>query len=109
MNSTLNQPELPEDYTVVLPANCGTVSAEDIQVRLVIASDHAEEIRVNAAKVENLGHAVLQLLLAAKLDADTRDMAFQVVSPSQAFIDRAVNCQLAEMLGLVIEEEKCSE
>lgn len=104
MNSTPNPPELPEDFTVFLPANGTTVTAEELQVRLVLASDHAEEIRVDASQVENLGHAVLQLLIAAKADADARDMDFHVVSPSPAFLSRVTACRLAEPLGLATEE-----
>lgn len=106
MNSMLSPPELPDDLTVVLPASGTTVAAEEVQARLVLAADHAEEIRVDAGQVENIGQAVLQLLLAAAQEADAKDMDFRIIDPSPAFVERVTACRLAERLGLGAPEEQ---
>lgn len=105
MNSTPSQPDLPDDPVIdegpiQLPANGTTVSAEDLQVRLVLAADRLPEIRIDAAQVENVGQAVLQLLVAACAEADAKGLDFEIIAPSEAFLARVHACRLGEPLGL---------
>ncbi|ARS28972.1 STAS domain-containing protein [Sphingomonas sp. KC8] len=101
-----NLPDLPgEDRSLRLPVHGSTVTAEDLRVRLVLASDFDGEIAVDASEVESVGQAVLQLLVAAKAEADSAGQAFTIVSPSPAFVDRVTACRLGEAIGLIREEE----
>lgn len=111
MNSTPSPPDLAPDPVIdegpiVLPANGTTVSAEDLQVRLVLAADRLPEIRVDAARVENVGQAVLQLLVAARAEADAKGLDFEIVTPSEAFLARVHACRLGAALGLSAETEQ---
>lgn len=96
------------DRLVVLPANCDTVSAEDLQVRLVLAIDHDSEIRVDASAVDSVGQAVLQLLLAAKHEAQAGGQPFTIERPSAAFVERVEACRLADALGLSHQKDAAS-
>jgi len=104
MNSPLSPPELApvlaEDRSLRLPANANTVSAEDFKVRLVLAADLDEEIQIDASQVESVGQAVLQLLVAARNEAEHKSLDFEIINPSPAFVERVAACGLAEMLGL---------
>ncbi len=106
MNSTPFPPDTAaDDVMVVLPANGTTVAAEDLQARLVLAADLAGEIRIDAAAVENVGQAVLQLLLAAREEAEAKGIDFTIANPSPAFRARVTACRLEDALGLTIQEE----
>jgi anti-anti-sigma regulatory factor len=93
-----------EERSLRLPANGTTVIAEDLRVRLVLAADLDEEIVVDASEVENVGQAVLQLLVAARAEAERAGQHFVISSPSQAFTDRVTACRLAGALGLQDQE-----
>lgn len=105
-------PDLPEGDTapsiplpdtageIILPAHCGTAAAEDILARLVIASDQEQDITINAAAVESVGQAVMQLLVAAHIDAKRVGQHFAIEAPSPAFLERIRACQLAGALEL---------
>lgn len=97
-----------EDRTVRLPVHGSTVTAEDLRVRLVLASDFDGEIHVDASEVESVGQAVLQLLLAGKTEADGNGQSFTIHNPSDAFVDRVVVCGLTGSIGLNVEEEHFS-
>ncbi len=99
---------LDADRLVVLPANCDTVAAEDLQVRLVLAADHDNEVRIDASAVDNVGQAVLQLLLAAKREADAGGQPFTIERPSIAFTERVDACRLSEALGLDLQKDAAS-
>jgi anti-anti-sigma regulatory factor len=101
MNSPLSPPELTEDRSLRLPVNGNTVSAEDLKVRLVLAADLDEEIQIDASQVESVGQAVLQLLVAARDEADHKSLEFEIINPSPAFVERVAACGLAETLGLL--------
>lgn len=96
-------PPLPEpglDRALRLPAHGTTVTAEDLRVRLVLAFDFDDAIEIDAADVESVGQAVLQLLVAARAEARRNDHDFRIANPSPAFVDRVTRCRLADALGL---------
>ena len=94
-----------DDRALRLPAHCTTVIAEDIRVRLVLAADLDGAIEVDASQVESIGQATLQLLVAARIEAQESGQRFAIVDPSPAFVDRIEHCCLAEQLGLVTRKE----
>lgn len=106
MNST---PSLPDSSAaeppIRLPANANTVAAEDLQVRLVLAADRLAPIRIDAAEVESVGQAVLQLIAAARIEAAAQELGFEIVAASDAFVARVAACRLAGPLGLALPEE----
>ena len=93
-----------EDGSVRLPAHGTTVTAEDLRVRLVLAADRNEDLVIDASEVESVGQAVVQLLLAARQEADERGQSFLIASPSPAFLQRIEACGLTELLGLQQQE-----
>ena len=97
-----------QDPVLLLPVHGTTVTAEDLRVRMVLASDFDGEILVDASEVESIGQAVLQLLLAAKAEADGNGQNFAIRDPSPAFVDRVKACGLAGAIGLNVEEEHLS-
>lgn len=105
MNSTPSplDPVLDEG-PIVLPVSGTTVAAEELQVRLVLAADRLPELSIDASQVENVGQAVLQLLVAARAEAEDRGLDFDIVAPSAAFLARVRACRLAEPLGLSSRE-----
>lgn len=96
---------LCEDRSLRLPANGSTVTAEDLRVRLVLASDFDGGIRVDASEVESIGQAVLQLLVAARVEAGHAVQPFAIANPSPAFVERVHACRLGEALGLPDQKE----
>lgn len=93
------------DRTIRLPVHGTTVTAEDLRVRMVLASDFDGAIEIDADEVESVGQAVLQLLLAAKAEADANGHGFAIHNPSPAFAARLRACGLADAMGLNVEEE----
>jgi len=100
MNSPLSAPDLADDRSLRLPVNANTVSAEDLKVRLVLAADLDEEIHIDASQVDSVGQAVLQLLIAARDEAENKGLEFEIINPSPAFMERVAACGLSETLGL---------
>lgn len=101
-----NQPELmDEDRALVLPIHGTTVTAEDLRVRMVLASDFDHAMEIDASAVESVGQAVLQLLVAAKAEADVQGQPFVICNPSPAFVDRVTACGLAAAIGLPTHED----
>ena len=92
------------DRSLRLPAHCTTVTAEDVRVRLVLAADLDGHIDIDASRVESIGQAVLQLLLAARVEAQHAAQSFAILQPSAAFLERVRACCLAEPLGLEPQE-----
>jgi len=83
-----------------LPAHCSTVLADDLRIRLVLAADQADTIVINASEVEDIGQAVLQLLITARVEAERQGGAISIQNPSPSFADRIIRCGLAEAIGL---------
>lgn len=83
-----------------LPANGGTVAAEELRVRLVLAADVDGRIEIDASEVESVGQAVLQLLVAARAEAEANGQSYLILNPSPAFTDRVTACRLAAAVGL---------
>ncbi len=90
----------PEERTLRLPAHGTTVIAEDLRVRLVLSADLDDEMIVDASEVESVGQAVLQLLVAARAEAQRNGQPFTIANPSPAFADRVAACRLGSALGL---------
>lgn len=99
MDSTLPLPEA-EDRSLRLPAHGTTVTAEDLRVRMVLAADHDDAIEIDASEVESVGQAVLQLLVAARTEAQANGQPFRIINPSPAFQERVASCRLADAIGL---------
>lgn len=98
----------PHDATesgLRLAPNVTTVMAEDLRAALVLAADHDEEIRVDATDTVSIGQAALQLLVAAKLEADRLGMPFLIDHAQPALTQRIAALGLAETLGLAVGEE----
>lgn len=96
---------LGEERALILPVHGTTVTAEDLRVRMVLASDFDQMMEIDASAVESVGQAVLQLLVAAKIEADAQGQPFIIRNPSPAFIDRVTACGLAAAVGLSVEED----
>lgn len=105
MNSMPLRPEAADDLSLRLPAHCTTTIAEDLRVRLVLATERDAPMEVDASAVESVGQAVLQLLIAAHAEAARVGQSFSIVDPSDAFVRRVESCGLADAVGLRIEKE----
>ena len=102
-------PSLPEaSHPILLPANCNTAAAEELQVRLVLSADAGQGTRVDASGVEMLGQACLQLLLAARHAALQANTEFDLLQPSPAFLDWVKRCCVGDALGLAVASEELS-
>lgn len=95
-----SQPDLAAAGPVRLPVHGSTVTAEDLRVRLVLAADFDGRIEIDASGVESVGQAVLQLLVAARGEAEADARPFTIIDPSRAFVERVTACRLADALGL---------
>lgn len=102
-------PDSPDqDRALILPPHGTTVTAEDLRVRMVLASDFDGAMEVDASAVESVGQAVLQLLLAARAEAEAQGQHFVIHNPSPAFVDRVTACGLAPAIGLSVNEDHFS-
>lgn len=97
-----------EDRALILPPHGTTVTAEDLRVRMVLASDFDGATEVDASAVESVGQAVLQLLVAARAEAAAQGQSFVIHNPSPAFVDRVTACGLAPAIGLSANEDHLS-
>lgn len=100
---------LPEselgDGIIHLPVHGGTVTAEDVKVRLVLAADFGASMIIDASAVETVGQAVVQLLIAARAEADATGQSFAIVNPSEAFTARIAALGLTDALVPANAEE----
>lgn len=94
---------MSEELPLRLPAHCATVAASDLHGRLVRAAE-TDDVSVDASDVENVGQAVLQLLVAARREAEANGRAFAIANPSPAFAERVRACGLGKAIGLPEEE-----
>lgn len=99
MNS---MPSLPEP--ILLPPGGTLAAAEELQPLLVLAADRGEGLHLDASAVENAGQAMLQLLIAARREAEASGLAFRIANPSNAFQERASACRVEAALGLAPDE-----
>lgn len=101
------------DGTIRLPANLTTVLAEDLRARLVLAADRDEEILIDAGDVESIGQAGLQLLIAARNEADRLGLPFAIDNLSDALATRLTALGLADALALSretkVEQEEMTQ
>lgn len=101
MDLSLPLPEAAgDDRSLRLPVHGTTVTAESLRVRLVQALDLDGRMEVDASEVESVGQAVLQLLVAARAEAEAGGQEFCIANPSQAFVDRVNKSRLADAVGL---------
>lgn len=99
MGCSLPVPE-PMDQPLRLPSNASTATAAELQAELVRAIDGEAGIAIDASQVESIGQAALQILVAARAEAQANDRLFRIVDPSAAFVDRVTRCRLAAAIGL---------
>ncbi len=98
-------PGAPVDM-LTLPVHGTTATAEELRIRLVLACDRGGDIEIDASEVESVGQAVLQLLVAARAEAETRNgQRFAITHPSPAFVERVAACRLTALVGLPDEED----
>ncbi|TFI59590.1 STAS domain-containing protein [Sphingomonas parva] len=90
---------------LVLPPHGSTVVAEDLRVRLVLASDVDGDIVVDGSDVESIGQAVLQLLIAGREEAERNGHGFTIANPSAPLRSRLEACGLATLFGLEEEDQ----
>ncbi len=90
---------------VTLPPHGGTVVAEDLRVRLVLAADVEGDVIVDGSEVESIGQAVLQLLIATKAEAERNGQTFTIANPSEALRRRISACGLSDHFGLEEEDQ----
>ena len=104
MNSTPNQPDPSESSPAVkLPANAVTATAESLRAQLVTLLDGPGPAAIDASEVENVGQAVLQLIVAAQSQARAAGQSLEIINPSPAFCERVEQCRLSESIGLQLE------
>jgi anti-anti-sigma regulatory factor len=94
---------------ILLPGHVSTQMAEDLRVRLVFAADHEEAIVIDAAQTESIGQAGLQLLIAAKQEAERLDLPFAIENLSEALAARFTALGIADALGLTQNGTKQEE
>ena len=90
---------------VMLPPHGSTVTAEDLRIGLVIASDVDGDIVVDGSEVESIGQAVIQLLIAAREEALGNGKEFIIANPSALLRQRLSACGISALLGLEEEEQ----
>ncbi len=106
MTLTPSPPEPATDPgTITLIGHGSTVTAEELRSRLVAASDAAEGTAIDASELLSVGQAVLQLLIAARQEADLRNQRFHFTGASTEFSERVQGCQLADAIGLEIRKD----
>ena len=71
----------------------------------MLAADFEGRTVIDAAGVESIGQAVLQLLVAAHREARDSGRPFSIHNPSSAFVQRVVTSRLADAIGLEIEKD----
>lgn len=92
------------DGRLHLPANVPTVMAEDLRAALVFAADHEEAIRIDASETTSIGQAALQLLVAARMEAERLHLTFAIEHARPELTARLATLGLADLLGLTVEE-----
>ncbi len=84
-----------------LPPRCTLGDADDLKLRLVGTLDtDGDDVTVDASAVTQVGTAVLQLLLALKIDLQRQGRALRWQSPSQPFVAAVQRLFLAQALEI---------
>ena len=83
-------PSQLDDGSILLPENCNAAAAEQLLPLLRTAAPG----RIDAGATESLGQAVLQLLLAARQDAESAGRPFEISPCSAAVAERIALCGL---------------
>lgn len=96
---------LEADGRLRLPPNVTTVMAEDLRAGLVLAADHEAAILIDASETLSIGQAALQLLIAARQEADRMKIPFAIENAQPALVARIGALGLGDMLGLGGTEE----
>lgn len=91
---------VPSSVAVCLPANGNTIAAEELRNELVFAAEFGAGTLVDASAVQNVGQAVLQVLIAARRAATDCDRPYEITGASGAFRSRVHDCGLADAIGL---------
>ncbi len=97
---------LEADGRLRLPPNVTTLMAEDLRARLVLAADHEAAILIDAAETVSIGQAALQLLIAARHEADRMNIPFEIENAQEPLIKRIEALGLIEILGLTGKERR---
>ncbi|MDQ4420651.1 hypothetical protein OOT33_09430 [Sphingobium sp. DEHP117] len=97
---------LEADGRLRLPPNVTTLMAEDLRAGLVLAADHEAAILIDASETISIGQAALQLLIAAKLEADRMTIPFEIENAQEPLVKRIEALGLAETLGLTGKGEE---
>jgi len=95
---------LEADGHLHLPENVTTVMAEDLRAGLVLAADHESAIFIDASETQSIGQAALQLLVAARLEADRLGLPFAIENARPELVERITGLGLAETLKLTDEK-----
>ena len=74
--------------------------------RLVLAADHEAAILIDAAETGSIGQAALQLLIAARHEADRMNIPFEIENAQEPLIKRIEALGLIEILGLTGKERR---
>jgi predicted LPLAT superfamily acyltransferase len=106
MTLTLSQPDsMPDTGAICLSGHGTTVTAEDLRMQCVAASDLGDGIAIDASDSLSVGQAVLQVLIAARIEATLSVQPHSFLGASAAFADRVTSCQLADAIGLEIGKD----
>lgn len=92
---------LEADGRLRLPPNVTTLMAEDLRAGLVLAADHEAAILINASETMSIGQAALQLLIAARQEADRLNIPFEIEHAQEPLVRRIEALGLAASLGLI--------
>jgi anti-anti-sigma regulatory factor len=88
------------DTDLRLPVHCVTVDAEDLRIRLVMAADRGDGIRLDATDTQTIGQAVLQLLVAAQAEAVATGQPFAIDHLDPVLAARLAGFGLTDALRL---------
>lgn len=94
---------------IMLPAHCSTTAAQNLLPDFLDHADRGANIVVDGSAVDVVGQAMLQLLAAAKADADATGRTFAIDPVSDPLAARIVGCKLEGPLGLDAQDSKGGE
>ncbi|NTV10160.1 MAG: STAS domain-containing protein [Zoogloea sp.] len=77
----------------------GIFTARDLRERLLALMDEGDELEIDLSAVTEMDSAGVQLMLAAKREAQARDKSLRFTGHSPAVDDLLALCDLAGLLG----------